>query len=329
MSSLQFVLALGCFPLFESSCLPEATSRLLIQKHTKISTELGQRRPSRFFKTEMDKLWQQDQNGSAPFDNASVRVTGRPFTTSDIQGDVKIVVGITTISSEREVRKVHRSTWMQTNGVCRPGKHDDPSCFFFPTFILGERKAMDSLTLEEASKYNDMLFLDGLPEISSDGCFVGDANNRGNRCLENMAQKVYYWFRNAVDLYPWATFVAKMESDVFPRVQSIYVDFRAAPQRTLYYGNFWTEDTGDTHQPSLGTNCTGGSMQGGFYAISWDLVHPVIGAMPGPPTGALHEDAAFGSWVFDALSQKRTPYLTCINVGFGDSVDVGRWKHPV
>lgn len=191
--------------------------------------------------------------------------------------DFKLLVGVFSVSDEKDVRDVARRTWMNHSWICSTGAVDAKGCAAHVTFVLG--KVQMSARKELLAAEDDLTFLD-VRENMDDG-------------------KTAVWFHQALKLFPWATHIAKMDTDAFPHFDVLLnrmpafgksiVAGSACPN--FYAGAFWScNQADDSICPPGGCRYPVGNnflqyeaenpecwsyMQGAFYILSRELVHAV------------------------------------------------------
>lgn len=288
-------------------------------------------RPSKELPQKFKKMWEQEQS----YVPSAKAVTPELIGDKDWSAhgkDVKLVVGIPMISSQKEVLDAHLSSWMMGEGVCHIDNHDDHNCHVFPVFLFGENSKASTVT-----KFALSLPIPEPAEVPDDGYSTGTGSKVATDIpLAVQFRKTHDWFKHAATSYKWATHIGKMDADTYPHFKQILEDLAAGPKDRFYWGSLMGH-----HNCHAGPNT--GFMQGAFYIVSADLeACREAGADAMCPEGAKfgnveemcpalsfptwqHEDHTFGDFLFSGLrSGKCGSKITCMDVKFGE-----RYNHPV
>eukprot|EP00747_Dinoflagellata_sp_TGD_P101709 gnl/TRDRNA2_/TRDRNA2_168433_c0_seq1.p1 gnl/TRDRNA2_/TRDRNA2_168433_c0~~gnl/TRDRNA2_/TRDRNA2_168433_c0_seq1.p1 ORF type:complete len:364 (+),score=59.98 gnl/TRDRNA2_/TRDRNA2_168433_c0_seq1:74-1093(+) len=254
-----------------------------------------------------------------------------------LNNPVKLVVGIPASPYQPEVMKAHKDTWMKMPGVCdiiNASSHR-VGCSVFPIFLLG--KSSESLHAAEA--FTDALVLQDVAEpvfgSSQVAELYGDASTvKHNLGTQSARNKTYAWFEHAVKSYPWATHIAKMDSDTFPLMHLVLRDLVASPPNRTLYGELGmaAADWEDIKKNGRRGNalCDGGFMKGRFYIASTELqkcrlkfIEQAYAAAP-VDHGAIAEDKWFARTLCEAGNAKICPEPTIMKTN-----DLHRFVHPL
>ena len=161
----------------------------------------------------------------------------------------KIVLGFfsTARAKDRQWRDTHRQTHFQYPEVCAPSSSSE-DCPILARFVLG-RVPPDQLEAirQENHTFGDLIELD-----------IEENMNNG---------KTYHWWKYVNDHFPFATFVAKSDTDTFVWMKALLGDlarFGAHPF-AIYYGR---KSCG--HR--IGCKMDQQFISGGFQIMSMDLV---------------------------------------------------------
>mmetsp|Transcript_63529 Transcript_63529/g.148137 ORF Transcript_63529/g.148137 Transcript_63529/m.148137 type:complete len:370 (+) Transcript_63529:63-1172(+) len=212
---------------------------------------------------------------------------------------IRLVMGIFTTRREASYRSVIRDTWMTKPGVCKAPQGPTATCSVYVAFVQGNG-LWSSLESSTEVVQGDMIFLP---------------------TRENMDRgKTLEYFRLALVLYPWATHLGKMDSDVFPK-WSVIVDSlgKTRPGCESYVGRPWSCHDKEYCPPKRCGPPTRGRfrvydaanrgtcwtyMQGGLYIVSRTLLSlatELLGHWERYPNGP--EDARAGQAIFVATKR--------------------------
>lgn len=122
---------------------------------------------------------------------------------------VRLLLGIMSVAQDSAYRTVVRRTWMQRAGVCYWGPLPRQNCSVYVAFVFGKNgtgtgKNKVEVSDEELTRSH-----------SEEGALVLDIK-------ENMNEgKSFVWFATALEEFPWATHVAKMDIDTYPYLHKL------------------------------------------------------------------------------------------------------------
>jgi len=254
------------------------------------------------------------------------------------QEHTKLLIGVPSIWYESNYRDVHRRTWMSDSGVCKVSDKS-PNCKVYVTFVLGRNNsAVDAQVAAEAKREGDIIVPELTPELNSTlklwtdvrsglACMDPvDSNHKFDITGTRMVQefKSALWLLHASKHYPWATHVAKSDSDNYPVIGTILNDLATAScskkqEIELVETNSQLRGEGSEDLRSdnagmyYGQACGGlhGMRQGQFYVLSANLLS-CLAIEEGLKSGYLvdfwaGEDTMVGSWVHNMTKEGGGP----------------------
>mmetsp|Transcript_46772 Transcript_46772/g.102142 ORF Transcript_46772/g.102142 Transcript_46772/m.102142 type:complete len:318 (+) Transcript_46772:60-1013(+) len=187
----------------------------------------------------------------------------------------QLILGSFSVPAAKIYRQVIRTTWMHEPEVCQLVHGQQPGCSVYTAFIIGG-KGHDAQDFE-----TDVLLLN-----------ISENMNKG---------KTWEYFHHAVRAYPWATHIGKIDDDCYPFIRPLVTSFRDQRNHHLaYMGAPWSCKGGGGCPPygcgyPVDNDFTKYSphwwaywlwgrsdecwsfMQGGFYAMSSELVAKISG----------------------------------------------------
>jgi len=138
---------------------------------------------------EMSRIW----HGKMKLDEE------HPHFGQRLRDDLKIVLGILSLGPQSEAREITRQTWMRQPGVCLAVHGPQPDCSIYVVFVVGN-KTLGKLQNHSDSRREDVMLVDDdIPSV---------VKNR-------------QWLQTAVEKYPWATHVGKIDQDTFPHLRQM------------------------------------------------------------------------------------------------------------
>mmetsp|Transcript_97820 Transcript_97820/g.285494 ORF Transcript_97820/g.285494 Transcript_97820/m.285494 type:complete len:359 (-) Transcript_97820:77-1153(-) len=226
--------------------------------------------------------------------------------------EVQLVLGLLTVAEDGSFRQVVRETWLRQAGVCYWSLEPKANCSVYAAFVIGKtgtgagRKLVSDVNLtardlRRSRKEPGMLVLDTEENMESGKSFV--------------------WFSTALEMFPWATHIAKSDMDTYPFLHKLiyrmnrYRDCANQEAPYEYMGKFCavtrTRYSFDNACPL--SACAGSTldttalnighgfafMQGGLYILS----RPLVEKMNWNRSRGF-EDAAIGQRVDSAAGQQ-------------------------
>jgi len=197
-----------------------------------------------------------------------------------LPSSIQLILGVMTVAQESQYRQVVRQTWLRQEGVCYWSRKPQAGCSVYAAFVVGSNGTGNMHTnisdeeLEASHKEPGMLVLDIVENM--DG---------GKSCL---------WFSTALETFPWATHIAKIDMDTYPFLHkllhrmNLYQDCASKDgpyefMGTLTQGRkgrkFWNpcnlSECAASASDSVSLDGRFTYMQGGFYIMSRPLVERI------------------------------------------------------
>lgn len=259
------------------------------------------RAPSRQLSQKFDAYMAENHTGSEkPTFLRFTAARDPPYETIQIANwkteNLKLILGVMTMSTQTEVIAAHRRTWMKQPGVCGIDRKDDANCFIFPFFVYGD------IDNAEITKQSDVVCLSKVPEPRDDVATGFQDEDKSLNQWKTSQLKTPTWFEYASTHFAWATHVGKMDLDTWPWTENIIQHLSKTPYK----------EDGQKWPIMYGRHFDGGfegkgGMYGEFYAMSKDVVECFLKAVPKQEqeTQLLYgENVTFSSrWFYSAEDQ--------------------------
>eukprot|EP00747_Dinoflagellata_sp_TGD_P024211 gnl/TRDRNA2_/TRDRNA2_130386_c0_seq1.p1 gnl/TRDRNA2_/TRDRNA2_130386_c0~~gnl/TRDRNA2_/TRDRNA2_130386_c0_seq1.p1 ORF type:complete len:184 (+),score=24.96 gnl/TRDRNA2_/TRDRNA2_130386_c0_seq1:247-798(+) len=172
-----------------------------------------------------------------------------------------------------------------------------------------------------------------MPEKELQYEFAGPTNVLARHAGYN---KTYNWFKHARKAFPWATHIAKMDSDTFPFIPHVLHDLQHSSHGHVIWGELALNDAahrahGNIMDPGSLSFCEGGFfMSGPLYVLSTRIQNCWLQHMEQTKsTWSLDkpEDDVFASSLCEAVRAKACPEPAIITVSRTDLKHL-RYIHP-
>mmetsp|Transcript_94648 Transcript_94648/g.229901 ORF Transcript_94648/g.229901 Transcript_94648/m.229901 type:complete len:318 (+) Transcript_94648:71-1024(+) len=204
---------------------------------------------------------------------SSEKHLGEPMPSS-----IQLILGVMTVPQEGPYREVVRQTWLRQAGVCYWKLQRQENCSVYVAFVIG-KNGTGGRTVSAANVSDEEL----RSSHQEPGMLVLDT-------VENMDRgKSGVWFSTALNMFPWATHIAKSDMDTYPFLHKLlyrmnqYRNCTSQMDPYEYMGTIWGRWLGLYFNNSCPSSKCGafnfgptfGYMQGGFYILSRPLVEKI------------------------------------------------------